>query len=285
MRRRGRDRWTERRSGRRSGRRRSGCARDPCGTANMSREWGGASAGQLRGASTRPADRWIGDWHNVRKLSRSGARINCAGERAGAVDEGSRGAFDAVLAMNFSYWCASRCARRCCGTSAWCTKAGGGRFSGPLRRAGRVAWRSEPQPVGRKNSQPGVHGHRDQAGVQPITHETLCHIHPDERRAARRAFTYDWRVWSIPEYPRHSERRRVPAVAGCTGRGRPGAAATGVHGERVREACRSMRGVHLGRSDAATSSPACPKAIDIPGRLPVVAAARAAFAPGGSVLA
>lgn len=35
----------------------------------------------------------------------------------------------------------------------------------------------------------------------PITHETLCHISfefPDGSRM-RRAFTYDWRLWSIPE--------------------------------------------------------------------------------------
>jgi hypothetical protein len=41
----------------------------------------------------------------------------------------------------------------------------------------------------------------DQARYNPITGETLCHIHfdfPDGTRM-NRAFTYDWRLWSLPE--------------------------------------------------------------------------------------
>lgn len=40
-----------------------------------------------------------------------------------------------------------------------------------------------------------------QARFNPITHETLCHIHfefPDKSKI-KRAFTYDWRLWTIPE--------------------------------------------------------------------------------------
>ena len=41
----------------------------------------------------------------------------------------------------------------------------------------------------------------DQAMYNPITHETLCHIHfkfPDRSRIDK-AFTYDWRLWTVPE--------------------------------------------------------------------------------------
>ncbi len=41
----------------------------------------------------------------------------------------------------------------------------------------------------------------DQAAFNPITFAITCHIHfefPDES-AIRRAFTYDWRLWQIPE--------------------------------------------------------------------------------------
>jgi len=41
----------------------------------------------------------------------------------------------------------------------------------------------------------------DQESYDPITHETLCHIHfefPDGS-GRERAFTYDWRLWTIPE--------------------------------------------------------------------------------------
>lgn len=41
----------------------------------------------------------------------------------------------------------------------------------------------------------------DQARFNPITHDFLCHIHfdfPDGSRL-KRAFTYDWRLWTLPE--------------------------------------------------------------------------------------
>lgn len=41
----------------------------------------------------------------------------------------------------------------------------------------------------------------EQADFNPITNETLCHIHfrfPD-RSQLKKAFTYDWRLWSIAE--------------------------------------------------------------------------------------
>jgi SAM-dependent methyltransferase len=41
----------------------------------------------------------------------------------------------------------------------------------------------------------------DQAKFNPITHDFLCHIHfafPDGSRL-KRAFTYDWRLWTLPE--------------------------------------------------------------------------------------
>jgi SAM-dependent methyltransferase len=41
----------------------------------------------------------------------------------------------------------------------------------------------------------------DQASFDPITHDVLCHIHYllSDGSALRRAFTYDWRLWTIPE--------------------------------------------------------------------------------------
>jgi hypothetical protein len=41
----------------------------------------------------------------------------------------------------------------------------------------------------------------DQARFNPITHDFLCHIHfrfPDGSQL-RRAYTYDWRLWTLPE--------------------------------------------------------------------------------------
>lgn len=41
----------------------------------------------------------------------------------------------------------------------------------------------------------------DQHSFNPLTHETLCYIHfafPDGSKI-RKAFTYDWRLWTVPE--------------------------------------------------------------------------------------
>jgi SAM-dependent methyltransferase len=50
----------------------------------------------------------------------------------------------------------------------------------------------------------------DQAVYNPITHETLCHLHFKFRDGSRldKAFTYDWRLWGIPEI------REIMAEAG-----------------------------------------------------------------------
>lgn len=41
----------------------------------------------------------------------------------------------------------------------------------------------------------------EQAAYNPITHETICHIHfkVPGYGAINRAFTYDWRLWTLPE--------------------------------------------------------------------------------------
>ncbi len=41
----------------------------------------------------------------------------------------------------------------------------------------------------------------DQAAFNPITHDITCHIHFEfrDRSAIRRAFTYHWRMWTLPE--------------------------------------------------------------------------------------
>jgi len=41
----------------------------------------------------------------------------------------------------------------------------------------------------------------DQAAFEPVTSRIVCHIHfkfPDGSRI-KRAFTYDWRLWTLPE--------------------------------------------------------------------------------------
>ncbi len=63
----------------------------------------------------------------------------------------------------------------------------------------------------------------EQESFNPINHHTLCHIHfqfPDGSKI-RRAFTYDWRLWTVPEL------RELLIEAGFSG--------TKVYWERVDE--------------------------------------------------
>ncbi len=41
----------------------------------------------------------------------------------------------------------------------------------------------------------------EQAGFDPISHHTLCHIHFEHSSGRRlnKAFSYDWRLWTLPE--------------------------------------------------------------------------------------
>lgn len=52
----------------------------------------------------------------------------------------------------------------------------------------------------------------DQASYNPVTGDLRCHIHYEfpDRSLLRRAFTYDWRLWTLPEI------REVLAEAGFT---------------------------------------------------------------------
>jgi hypothetical protein len=50
----------------------------------------------------------------------------------------------------------------------------------------------------------------DQASYNPVTGDLRCHIHYEfpDRSLLRKAFTYDWRLWTLPEI------REVLAEAG-----------------------------------------------------------------------
>lgn len=189
-----------------SGRRAVRLREDFCGTANTSCEWVRRRRGNF--AVGVDLDQPTLDWglaHNVAKLSPAQrARIELRrGNVLEPVDEGSRGAFDAVLAMNFSYWCfKERTTMLRYFRLVHEALAEDGVFFLD-HYGGPDAFREirEPRPVGRKGSRRAFTYIWDQAEFNSITHETLCHIHfrMSDGSRLRRAFTYDWRVWSIPE--------------------------------------------------------------------------------------
>lgn len=187
---------------------------DFCGTAATSCEWARRGAG--RTAVGLDLDRATLDWglrHNVGRLKpaqAAGVTLHCRN----VLEPGpGAGAMDAILAMNFSYWVfEQRETLREYFASVRRSLARDGVFF--LDFFG--GWESmrpqkEKRPIqgGGKNGRGFIYWW-EQASFDPITHRMVCHISfsvPGKWRL-RRAFTYTWRLWNLPEI------REVLAEAG-----------------------------------------------------------------------
>ena len=177
------------------GRRAAWLREDFCGTANTACEW-------VRRRTTNHAvgvdlDREVQEWgrqHHVASLGRRKHRMTLL--NANVLDVACR-TVDIVLAMNFSYW-------------IFKDRALLGRYFRHVHRG------LSEDGVFMLDAYGGADAHRemrertpqdkftyiwDQERYDPITGDLLCHIHfafPDGTRI-RKAFTYDWRLWSLPE--------------------------------------------------------------------------------------
>ena len=179
---------------------------DFCGTANTSCEF------VRRRSSTRawgvdldaPTLAW-GIEHNIAKLkpaARSRVELVCDN-----VLHASTPKVDCLLAMNFSYYLL----RERDSLLAYFKQARNALKSDGIffldAYGGYDALRvlKEKRDIGR-----GIHYVWDQAAFNPVTSEAVCHIHfhfPD-RSKLQNAFSYTWRLWTIPEV------REVLAQAG-----------------------------------------------------------------------
>lgn len=168
---------------------------DFCGTALIACEWvrrvkdGLALGVDLHG----PTLKW-GREHNVATLGKRAPRVRLV--RRNVLDPCDFRP-DVVAAYNFSYFVfKSRPALREYFAAVHESLASDGVFSLDI--------------YGGPDAQKEVEEERDcdgftyvwhQARYNPITGETLCHIHFDLAKGKRikKAFTYDWRLWSLPE--------------------------------------------------------------------------------------
>lgn len=194
------------------GRKASRMREDFCGTANTSCEW----------VRRRPSNVAVGqdldgptlDWgreHNQADLSPSQrARIHLHQRnvldkpvRSSPSRDGDTGGVDMVLAMNFSYWCFKDRAtlieyfRRVHESLADDGVFFLDSYGGP--DALRVL--KERRPIGRKGARNSFVYIWDQADINLISNECVCHIHfrMSDGSWLRNAFTYDWRVWGLHE--------------------------------------------------------------------------------------
>ncbi len=195
------------------GRRPTRLREDFCGTAAICCEWV-----RRRHDHTaigldlhKPTLAW-GTAHHVEKLNpEARSRVKLLNRSVLAPGRGT-GSMDLILALNFSYWVfKQRAVLLQYFRSVRTSLARDGLFVLDIY-GGPDAFDelSDKTPIG--GTKRGFTYIWEQEHVDHITNETLCHIHfrlADGRRV-NKAFTYDWRIWTIPEV------RDVLADAGFT---------------------------------------------------------------------
>ncbi len=168
---------------------------DFCGTAYLSSRWvAKRRSNRALGVDLHAPTLAWGRRHNVEPLGKAAARVTLLQADVRAVREP---AADILAATNFSWW--------------------GFKTHDELRAYLRNAYRSlRPKGMllldiyGGPEAQVAQEEERhcdgfvyvwDQVSFNPITHDYRCSIHyrfPDGSQM-RRAFNYDWRLWSLPE--------------------------------------------------------------------------------------
>ncbi|MHB1155772.1 MAG: class I SAM-dependent methyltransferase [Phycisphaerales bacterium] len=167
---------------------------DFCGTANLSNMWVRSSAGRKAVGVDWDEEvlAWAREHHvNVDREAASGMKLVCGDVMA------VNAKCDVLASLNFSHGIYKtraemlaylRHARRCIGPGGMMvmdTFGGPGAMEKCLdeRRFAQFTYQWE------------------QASFNPRTNEIVCHIHFRFRDGSvkRRAFTYDWRLWSLPE--------------------------------------------------------------------------------------
>ena len=168
---------------------------DFCGTGLLARDW----------VQWRPTNTAIGVDLDPKVLRRGRERIASLSEnqrdrielKKGDVNCVRTSGVDVLVALNFSYFIfhSREKLREYFSNAATHVRAGGMIFIDAYGGSGSWSVGEE------ERSLDGFTYVWDQAKVNPITHEVVNHIHfrfPDGSEM-RRAFTYEWRLWTLPE--------------------------------------------------------------------------------------
>jgi cyclopropane fatty-acyl-phospholipid synthase-like methyltransferase len=179
---------------------------DFCGTAALATEWVRRRDGNVSWGVDlhRPTLEW-GREHRVSHLGTASRRVHLLCDDVRSVTAPK---VDAVLAFNFSYSVfKERAGLREYFTAVRKSLRPGGMFFvdafGGQETMGTVVEKRKIEATkdwdGKKV--PSFTYVWDQARFNAITHEMLCHIHfhLGKGRKIRKAFTYDWRLWTLPE--------------------------------------------------------------------------------------
>jgi SAM-dependent methyltransferase len=169
---------------------------DFCGTALICARW--VESHEARRATGIDLDRETLDWgieHNIAPLGAARKRVKLLEQD---VCTRLRKTFDVTLALNFSYWVfKTRDQMRAYFANVLRSLQPDGAFI--LDSYG--GWEAQ-EPMLEPRKIPGGFTYVwDQDGFDPISHDVLNHIHFEFKDGSKleRAFSYDWRYWSLPE--------------------------------------------------------------------------------------
>jgi len=171
---------------------------DFCGTAALSCAWVGLGPDRraIGVDLDRPTLAW-GEAHNLSRLSdEQRSRLTLLQDNVLAV---RRPKADLTCAFNFSYSVFKQRSEM----QAYADNARRSLKPGGLLVIDAWGGYEVQQPhVERRRLKDALTYVWDQVSFDPITHDIECRIHfefRDGRRAIRNAFTYDWRLWTLPE--------------------------------------------------------------------------------------
>ncbi len=179
---------------------------DFCGTQLICAEW--VKSGDKRTATGVDIDPKVLAWgkkHNIEPLGDAAGRIT---QLAQDVRAPSKGKFDAICAFNFSYWIfKTRDEMRGYFEKVKKSLAPGGIFC--LDAYG--GWEAVEPMYERRNIKGKFTYVWDQDIFDPITHRVVNYIHFEFKDGSKmnKAFTYDWRFWSLPELTRAADGGRL----------------------------------------------------------------------------
>lgn len=178
------------------GRAPAGLREDFCGTASAACQW--VRGGEQRFAIGVDFDPEVLEWGREHRLSRLASaerqRVKLINEDVLKVDTGS---VDIVTAFNFSYWTfKTRDQLRSYFAAARSALVDDGLMFLDIFGG------SDAYVMGKEKTQHKKFTYIwDQHSFDPITADFVCHIHfrfPDGTRQ-KNAFTYEWRLWTLPE--------------------------------------------------------------------------------------
>ena len=169
---------------------------DFCGTALLCATWVNSHPNRhATGVDLDPSVLAWGTKHNIEPLGDAAERVRLLQQN---VLQKSPGKFDVINAMNFSYWIFRTRKDMCSYFKAVLSALNS---DGVFVCDAYGGWEAQEPMLEPRRVKGGFTYVWDQDKFCPITHEIVNHIHFEFKDGTKwnKAFTYEWRYWSLPE--------------------------------------------------------------------------------------